>query len=169
MALLKTKVSYQALGRLLQELGKVPNQFQIITHPAGEDPKGPGRRVSFVKVFPGDRKFDGENIEVHLDLLETFSTTDVDREMSGLIAKVSRDMRDKLDDMLGIFPRTTRGIDLESILAQVTLIRMKGAEIRDVHLNPDMERRGGVVKARDKAHDIVEATQRLVDLLMVKD
>lgn len=140
MALLKVKVLVPALAQLMGELEKTPNQFLIETYPLGESPRGPAHWVPFVKILPGDRKFDGEKIEAHLELLETYPTTDPDREMSGVTVQVGREMRDRLDDILGIYPRTNRKSSMThreyaDLRDAIGIIRARATEIAAEHKN----------------------------------
>ena len=134
MAVLKVKTTVQALGRLMDELQKSPNQFQVRAWPAGADAEGPGWPSNLVRVMPGDRKFDGHNIEAHLELLETYPTRKITptSRTTGLMANVERDLLDRLCDFLDIFPRV--GIsqdDLDKIERLAKMIRERAEGSQD--------------------------------------
>ena len=132
MVVLKVKVSISAVGRLVEELEKVPNRFQIRTWPAGEDPRGYGRPQNFVRVLPGDRKFDGHKTEAHLELMETFPSRDPDHTMTGLEVSVGREMLNQLWDLLGIFPRATSNPDREEIAKWTEKVMETGKRLTEL-------------------------------------
>ncbi|KKU49865.1 MAG: hypothetical protein A3F53_02640 [Candidatus Zambryskibacteria bacterium RIFCSPHIGHO2_12_FULL_48_10] len=162
MALFKTRVPIQALARLLEELGKIPNQLQITEWPEETDPNGPGVRRNFVRVLPGERKFDGENIEISLELLETYQDTDIDRAMTGIVSKINRSMVNKLFDFLGVFPISGElPEDVEDLLMKVHNVATMIGTIVDFHVMDDMAAR----KIREEVGGLCEVERELTSRL----
>lgn len=111
MVILKLKVAPSMFARLFDKLKQTSNQLQVIkrTIPEAEFGSYPIREesVNFVRILPGERKFDGEEMEITLELTQEVPDAD---EHQGVKPnqKVTREMVGELFDLLGLFPRTNQ-------------------------------------------------------------
>ena len=121
MALLKVKISVARLAALMDALRPEPNEFQVASHSFQTVDGIPGyrekRTIPLVRILPGDRKFDGEDIEVSLELFVKYPDTEGDKEV---VRDVPREVIDKLWDILGIFPHSGKlPEDVRALLADI--------------------------------------------------
>ena len=98
MALFKVDVTPIVFGNLDTLLKEDENPFRLT-----EQTKHGEERPNFVTIMPGNRRFDGNYVEIALTLKEV-----VERTRDGQVdfVPVDRSMLDKLCDFLGIFPRS---------------------------------------------------------------
>jgi len=107
VATLKLKVAPPVFARLFEELNKPDNSLQITKKRSvrgeNDDDHVRTETINFVRILPGERKFDGSEIEITLELTEEFEDVDTyDRDTK---TSTSRKMIDQLLDLLGIFPK----------------------------------------------------------------
>ncbi|MBX4206454.1 hypothetical protein KW784_01575 [Candidatus Parcubacteria bacterium] len=124
MATFKVKVPVEKLSNLMKVLAGSENPFKITRRWTTTVDEIPGyiekREESFVTLLPGDRKFDGQYIEIVMELLVQYS--DIENG-ADLTRKVGRDMLGKLCDVLDIFPRYLVPLNLAEIKERVDEIR----------------------------------------------
>ncbi|MBI2003692.1 MAG: hypothetical protein HYS78_01810 [Parcubacteria group bacterium] len=111
MVTLKLKVAPSVFARLFDELKQTPNQLQVVerTIPEAEFGSYPlqEKSVNFVRILPGERKFDGEQVEMTLELVEEVADADEHQRVKPN-KKVTSEMIGELFDLLGIFPRAEK-------------------------------------------------------------
>ena len=98
MAVIKTDVKPSVFGKLDELLRQEGNPFQVAERNLG----GKERLVNCLRIMPGDRKFDGEHVQIALELMEEVENSGDQYHSS----PVRRSMLDRLCDELGIYPRS---------------------------------------------------------------
>lgn len=110
MVTMKLKISPSAFARLFEALESEENPFQVAERRnLGEQAGDVGEyiqstMVNFVRILPGERKFDGRETEVTLELMDKRLEV-VGVRNNETTRPVDREMIDKLLDLLEIFPR----------------------------------------------------------------
>lgn len=121
MVTLKLKVTPEVFAKLHAEIKRSNSSFRIQGQADTGNELGSyieKRFVDFVRILPGDRKFDGSETEIVLELADRYPEVVQGQNES---VQTDRKMLDLLCDMIGVFPR---GIP---ILSAEDLKRLKDA------------------------------------------
>lgn len=171
MVTLKLKVAPAVFACLFDELKQKRNRLKIIKRTIFGAEFGSRflkeESVNFVRVMPGERKFDGEEMEMTLELTQEVPDAD---EHQGVKPnqKVTREMVGKLFDLLGLFPRKpdeTVVQDFSAVQATIRDIRVQAARTDTSCVVSPAEMRISITRSAVQAiHDLCGRLEEQIGL-----